>query len=304
MKILTFSYIDKNPGACLQINGEIIATAFEKDYYVGNLVQVFPENSIWEVMNKGSITIEELDILAYKGKPFNSFECLIEKHLKFFPHSFFSFRKDVTEYLFPRFTLIKLVKEKLNYRKALCYINPHDALAFWKLTSKNKPSFIMTILSDISNFGTSCCYEIKTGDLFLMKQLSFPNVFHLLHEPEQNTSAKQVIKIHELISLNNDGSFTIDKKYFDLGDSELRLKKISFPRSSFCSFCVEMLSRIIKGCRINDGQTGCVLSDMETDPIVIRSLKEKFPKLSFVIIDENESLIKTSEYIARFILED
>lgn len=67
---------------------------------------------------------------------------------------------------------------------------------------------------------------------------------------------------------------------------------------------IDSLSRIIKGCRINDGQTGCVLSDMETNPVVMRSLKEKFPKLSFVVIDENESLIKTSEYIARFILED
>jgi len=89
LKILTFSYNDKNPGACLQINGEIVATAFEKDYYAGDLVQVFPENSIWEVKNKGDISIEELDILAYKGKPFNSFECLVEKHLKFFPYSFF-----------------------------------------------------------------------------------------------------------------------------------------------------------------------------------------------------------------------
>ena len=65
-----------------------------------------------------------------------------------------------------------------------------------------------------------------------------------------------------------------------------------------------MLSRIIKGCAINDGQTVCLLTDIETDPVVIKNLKEEFPKLSFVIIDENESLIKMSEYVARFILEE
>jgi carbamoyltransferase len=92
MKILGISAYYHDSAAALLIDGRVAAAAQEERFTRKKHDSGFPRRAIESCLASGSLSLKDIDYVAFYDKPFLKFERLLETYLAFAPRGFQSFR--------------------------------------------------------------------------------------------------------------------------------------------------------------------------------------------------------------------
>ncbi|MCD4655155.1 hypothetical protein K8T06_14635, partial [bacterium] len=110
MRILGISCFYHDSAAALIENGKIVAAAQEERFSRKKHDQNFPDNAVKYCLRQASISIDDIDLVAFYDKPFSKFERILETYLAFAPKGLSSFVQAVPIWLKKKLMIPKLIR--------------------------------------------------------------------------------------------------------------------------------------------------------------------------------------------------
>ena len=249
MNVLGISAYYHDSAAALIKDGRVIAAAQEERFTRKKHDFGFPKNAIDYCLRQAGITIDDIDYVGFYDKPLLKFERILATYTATFPRSFPSFLKAMPMWLHEKLWVPQAIKEKLNYKKDILFIEhhlSHAASAF--LVSPFKEAAILT-LDGVGEWATACYGTGRDNTIELKKEIRFPHSLGLLYNAftyylgfKVNNDEYKVMGLapygepvyydlimDNLISVKPDGSFRMNMKYFAY-DYGLRMTNRNFDR--------------------------------------------------------------------------
>ncbi|KPL09374.1 hypothetical protein AMJ85_06720 [candidate division BRC1 bacterium SM23_51] len=233
MYILGISAFYHDSAAALIKDGELVAAASEERFTRKKHDPDFPSNAIRSCLAQEGITAKDLDYVGFYDKPFVKFERLISTYVDFFPRGLSSFVKAIPVWLREKLWIKHRIQEELDYDGEILFSEhhlSHAASAF--LVSPFKEAAILTV-DGVGEWSTATRGVGRDCNIELYHEIRFPHSLGLLYSAftyylgfKVNSAEYKVMglapygepiyydKVRELIEIKDDGSFTMDMKYF------------------------------------------------------------------------------------------
>ena len=240
--ILGISAFYHDSAATLLKNEEVISAVQEERFSRIKHDSSFPINSIKFLLEEQNIKISDIDHIVFYEKPFLKFERLLETYLAFAPRGFKSFKMAIPiwlrEKLFQKKFIINSIKKsfpEFNKKSKIFFSEhhlSHAASAFYP--SPFEEALILT--ADGVGEWTTTSVAVGNGrNLEIKEEINFPHSLGLLYSaftyytgfevnggeyklmglaPYGTPKYKDII-IKNLIDVCEDGSFSLNMKYFD-----------------------------------------------------------------------------------------
>lgn len=249
MNILGISCFYHDSAACLVQDGEIVAAVQEERFSRKKHDANFPKQASFFCLEKGSINIEDIDIIAFYDKPFLKFERILETYLAGVPSGLGSYLQAIPSWLKQKLWIPQVIKKELGYKGKIIYSQHHQshaASAFYP--SPFKEAALLTI--DGVGEWTTASFGIGRGaDLKIQSEIQFPDSLGLLYSAftyytgfKVNSGEYKVMGLapygepkyvdlilKHLINIKEDGSFRMNMSYFDYA-ARLRMTSKKFHR--------------------------------------------------------------------------
>lgn len=235
MKILGISSFYHDSAAALVENGKILAAAQEERFTRIKHDQDFPVHAVRYCLKQASISIDDIDLIAFYDKPLLKFDRLLETYLMFAPRGLQSFVQAMPLWMKKKLAIPKLINRTLGYSGPMIFPQHHEshaASAFFP-SSYNEAAIITF---DGVGEWTTTSYGVGEGNrIKLLAEIHFPHSIGLLYSaftyftgfrvnsgeykvmglaPYGEPKYRDVI-LNELIDLKEDGSFRMNMKYFN-----------------------------------------------------------------------------------------
>lgn len=249
MNILGISAFFHDSAAAILCNGKIIAAAQEERFSRVKNDQTFPKEACYYCLNQANLSINEIDAVVFYEKPFVKFERIIETYYQNSPKGLVSFLTSMPEWL----TYKLFLRQKLSYElKKLNPANQrfdekkiyfsehhlsHGASAYF--TSKFIDSAVL-IIDGVGESATTSIFHAMENKLLALEEIHFPHSLGLLYSsftyflgfsvnsgeyklmglapygnPHSPSTKEYISSIKsEIITINADGSFVLNMKYF------------------------------------------------------------------------------------------
>jgi len=252
MYILGISCHFHDSSATLIKDGKIIAAAEEERFTKIKHDNSFPTNAIQFCLDYAQISSNDLEAICFYEKPLIKLERIIKQHIKSFPNSFQMFLRSFYSWATHKPFIKKIISKNLNYKGKIYFCTHHEshaASAFF--VSPFKKAAFLTVdgvgEKATTSFGIGIENNIQT-----QKEIHFPNSLGLLYSTltaylgfSVNNSEYKVMglaaygnqnretnryyaKIMSFLTLHQDGSFSLDMKYFDFDHA------LHMPSSEMC----------------------------------------------------------------------
>lgn len=232
--ILGISCYYHDAAASIIMDGNIIAASAEERFSRKKHDYGFPHNAINFCLQRAGIISNELDYVIFHEKPFVKFERLLMTILETYPRSSTVFRESMLSWLKDKLWVKNTIAEKLKINPNKILFSDHHlshaSSAFF--CSPFKESAIITA-DAVGEWTTVTIGHGKNNKIELLKELRFPHSFGLLYSTitaflgfEVNEGEYKVMglapfgkpkykdKIYKLVNIANDGSFSLNMKYF------------------------------------------------------------------------------------------
>ena len=233
--ILGLSAYYHDSAACLLRDGEIVAAAQEERFSRKKGDERFPRLALEYCLREAGITMADVGHVGFYDKPLLKFERILETYLAVAPKGFRSFLMAgplwVKEKLF---TDRELRKALGDYEGMLLYAEHHEshaASAFFP--SPFEEAAVLTI-DGVGEWATASAGVGKGSDLQLTRELRWPDSLGLLYSAftyytgfKVNSGEYKVMGLapygepkyvdliyKHLVDLREDGSFSLNQKYF------------------------------------------------------------------------------------------
>ena len=239
--ILGISAFYHDSAATLLKNGKIIAAAQEERFTRVKHDSNYPFNAIEFVLKYSNLKLTDVDKIVFFEKPFLKFERLLETYVALAPKGFKSFCAAMPIWLRDKLFQKKMIFNKLkNHDKNFNDIKKiyfsehhlsHAASAFYPSPFENA---IVLTADGVGEWATTTVAIGKKNQLKIIKEIHFPHSLGLLYSAftyylgfKVNSGEykmmglapyglpKYIKKIKNLIDIKEDGSFSLDLKYFD-----------------------------------------------------------------------------------------
>jgi carbamoyltransferase len=233
--ILGISAFYHDSAACLLSDGVIAAAAQEERFTRKKGDAAFPEHAVEYCLRSAGITVKDLTHVGFYDKPLLKFERILETYLGVAPKGFRSFLKAGPLWIKEKLFMDRQLREALGYEGEILYAEHHEshaASAFFP--SPFEEAAILT-MDGVGEWATASLGVGRGNDLELVKELHWPDSLGLLYSAFTYQSGfkvnsgeykvmglapygepKYVDRIYgELIDLKDDGSFTLNQKYFN-----------------------------------------------------------------------------------------
>jgi len=236
MNILGISAFYHDSAAALIRNGEITAAAQEERFTRKKHDHCFPANAVDFCLQKGGITVEQLDHVVFYEKPLLKFERLLETYICYAPRGFRQFLMSMPMWLRQKLHLPREIDKALNNKYKGRYIfaehhESHAASAFFP--SPFEEAAILTV--DGAGEWATGSYGVGKGNkVELTHTMRFPHSLGLLYSAFTYFTGFRVnsgeyklmglapyghpkyydLIMDKLIDLKEDGSFLMDMTYF------------------------------------------------------------------------------------------
>ncbi|HEV7991802.1 MAG TPA: carbamoyltransferase [Gemmatimonadaceae bacterium] len=234
--ILGLSAFYHDSAACLLRDGEIVAAGHEERFSRKKGDERFPRLAVEYCLREAGITIADLAHVAYYDKPLIKFERILETYLAVAPAGFKSFLMAGPMWVKEKlFTDRELRKALGDYDGSLLYAEHHEshaASAFYP--SPFEEAAILT-MDGVGEWATATIGVGKGADLNILRELRWPDSLGLLYSAityytgfKVNSGEYKVMGLapygepkyvdlfyKHLIDLREDGSFTMNQKYFN-----------------------------------------------------------------------------------------
>jgi len=236
VRILGISAYYHDSAACLLRDGVIVAAAQEERFTRIKGDASFPERSVDYCLRAAGITTRDLHHVGFYDKPLLKFERILETYLAVAPRGFLSLLKAGPLWLKDKLFIDRQLREALpGYEGDIMYSEHHEshaASAFFP--SPFDEAAILTI-DGVGEWATSACAMGRGNDFEILQELHWPDSLGLLYSAftyftgfKVNSGEYKVMGLapygepkyvdtilKELVDLHDDGSFTLDQRYFN-----------------------------------------------------------------------------------------
>jgi carbamoyltransferase len=242
MKILGISAFYHDSAAALIDDGIILAAAQEERFSRKKHDARFPKHAVSFCLSEAGVRLADVDYIVFYDKPFLKFDRLLETYLALAPKGYQSFRMSIPlwirEKLFQKKLLYKNLREvggDFDWNSKLLFTEhhlSHAASAFFP--SPFEEALVLT-MDGVGEWATTSVAVGRGANLEMVKEIHFPHSLGLLYSaftyytgfkvnsgeyklmglaPYGRPKYSQTI-LDNLISLQADGSFRLNIKYFD-----------------------------------------------------------------------------------------
>jgi len=235
--ILGISAFYHDSAACLVRDGEIIAAGSEERFTRKKGDASFPEHAVRFCLKQAGITTADLDYVGFYDKPFIKFERILETYLGVAPRGFRSFLMAGPLWIKEKLYQDKMIREAVGeeFTGPLLFAEHHEshaASAFFP--SPFEEAAILTI-DGVGEWATATMGVGKGNEIRIDREIRWPDSLGLLYSAftfytgfKVNSGEYKVMGLapygepkyvdmiyRELINLREDGSFTLNQKYFN-----------------------------------------------------------------------------------------
>jgi carbamoyltransferase len=234
--ILGISAYYHDSAACLLRDGEIVAAGHEERFSRKKGDERFPRLAVDYCLREAGITVNDLTHVGFYDKPLLKFERILETYLAVAPKGFRSFLMAGPMWVKEKlFTDRDLRKSLGDYEGDLLYAEHHEshaASAFFP--SPFEEAAILT-MDGVGEWATATIGVGNGADLKILRELRWPDSLGLLYSAityytgfKVNSGEYKVMGLapygepkyvdlilKHLIDLREDGSFTMNQKYFN-----------------------------------------------------------------------------------------
>jgi len=234
--VLGLSAFYHDSAACLLRDGHIVAAAQEERFTRKKGDERFPVNAVDYCLREAGIDIVRLDRVAFYDKPLLKFERILETYLSIAPRGFRSFRLAGPLWVKEKLYTDRELRDHLpGYLGPIRYAEHHEshaASAFYP--SPFEEAAILTI-DGVGEWATASIGVGRGNEIDMISELRWPDSLGLLYSAmtyytgfKVNSGEYKVMGLapygeprfvdlilRELIDLKDDGSFTLNQKYFD-----------------------------------------------------------------------------------------
>src|SRR3989454_4286512 len=233
--VLGLSAFYHDSAACLLQDGEIVAAAQEERFTRKKGDASFPAQAVKYCLRAGGIEARDLAYVGFYDKPLLKFERILETYLGVAPRGFKSFLMAGPLWLKDKLYMDRELREALAYEGALLYAEHHEshaASAFFP--SPFEEAAILT-MDGVGEWATASFGVGRGNDIELFRELHWPDSLGLLYSAftyytgfKVNSGEYKVMGLapygepkyvdviyREVIDLREDGSFTLNQKYFN-----------------------------------------------------------------------------------------
>lgn len=242
MYILGISAFYHDSAAALIKDGKIIAAAQEERFTRKKHDAGYPQNAIAYCLEEASISVSDIDYVAFYDKPFLKFERLLETYVAFAPRGFQSFRKAlpiwIKEKLFQKNLLkkqLQTIDNSFNWKEKLLFTEHHQSHAASAFYPSPFDNALVLTMDGVGEWATTSLAIGQGNDLKIVKELHFPHSIGLLYSaftyytgfkvnsgeyklmglaPYGEPKYYKTILDH-LLDLKPDGTFRLNQDYFN-----------------------------------------------------------------------------------------
>ena len=234
--ILGISAFYHDSAAALLKDGEIIAAGQEERFTRKKGDADFPAQAVAYCLKTAGISTKDLSAVGFYDKPLLKFERILETYLGVAPSGFTSFLKAGPLWIKEKLYTDRMLRESLgDYEGKLLYAEHHEshaASAFFP--SPFEEAAILTI-DGVGEWATASIAVGRDADISMIRELRWPDSLGLLYSAftyytgfKVNSGEYKVMGLapygepkyvdliyKHLVNLQDDGSFTLNQKYFD-----------------------------------------------------------------------------------------
>jgi carbamoyltransferase len=233
--ILGISAFYHDSAACLLKDGEIVAAAQEERFTRKKGDAAFPARSVEFCLQRAGIEARDLSYVGFYDKPLLKFERILETYLGVVPKGFKSFLMAGPLWVKEKLHMEQQLRKGLGYEGPILYSEHHEshaASAFYP--SPFEEAAILT-LDGVGEWATTAIGVGRGNDIELTRELRWPDSLGLLYSAftyftgfKVNSGEYKVmglapygepkyvdVILDKLIDLREDGSFTMNQKYFN-----------------------------------------------------------------------------------------
>lgn len=240
INILGISCYYHDSSAALIVNGEIMSAVQEERFSRIKNDKSFPINSINFILKKNNLRLNEITHIVFYEKPFLKFTRLLETYLSNAPFGFTSFKKAVPLWIKEKLFQKREIQEELkqidkNFEGKILFSEhhlSHAASAFYP--SPFEEALILTF-DAVGEYTTTSIAIGKNNQIEFKKVINYPHSLGMLYSsfayycgfkvnegeyklmglaPYGDPKYKNLI-YDKLIYVYEDGSFSLNMKYFD-----------------------------------------------------------------------------------------
>jgi len=233
--ILGVSAFYHDSAACLLRDGVIVAAGQEERFTRKKGDSDFPRHAAQYCLKTAGIGPSDLAYVGFYDKPLLKFERILETYLGVAPRGFSQFRLAGPAWMKEKLFQDREIRSALNYEGEVLYAEHHEshaASAFFP--SPFEEAAILTV-DGVGEWATASFGVGRGNNLELRKELHWPDSLGLLYSAftyftgfKVNSGEYKVMGLapygepkyvdiiyRELIDLREDGSFTLNQKYFN-----------------------------------------------------------------------------------------
>ena len=233
--ILGISAFYHDSAACLLRDGEIVAAAQEERFTRKKGDASYPQNAVDYCLKAGSISPSDLVCVGFYDKPLLKFERILETYLSVAPRGFRSFLKAAPLWIKQKLHLEKQIRDELGYDGEVLYAEHHESHAASAFFPSPFEEAALLTMDGVGEWATASLGLGRGNDIELIKELNWPDSLGLLYSAftyytgfKVNSGEYKVMGLapygepkyvdliyQELVDLQEDGSFTLNQKYFN-----------------------------------------------------------------------------------------
>ena len=234
--ILGISAFYHDSAAALIRDGEIVAAASEDRFTRKKGDASFPSNAVAFCLKQAGITLNDIAYVGFYDKPLLKFERILETYLGIAPKGYGSFLKAGPLWIKEKLYQDQSLRDSLgNFEGELLYAEHHEshaASAFFP--SPFEEAAILT-MDGVGEWATTSIGVGRGNDIEIVKEMHWPDSLGLLYSAftyytgfKVNSGEYKVMGLapygqpkyvdliyKHVLDLKEDGSFTLDQKYFD-----------------------------------------------------------------------------------------
>jgi len=233
--ILGISAFYHDSAACLLRDGEIVAAAQEERFTRKKGDAGFPQHAAQYCLKTAGVRPSDLAYVGFYDKPLLKFERILETYLGVAPRGFTQFRLAGPAWMKEKLFQDREIRSALRYDGEVLYAEHHEshaASAFFP--SPFEEAAILTV-DGVGEWATASFGTGRGNDLELLQDLHWPDSLGMLYSAftyftgfKVNSGEYKVMGLapygepkyvdaiyRELIDLREDGSFTLNQKYFN-----------------------------------------------------------------------------------------
>jgi carbamoyltransferase len=232
--VLGISAFYHDSSAVLVKNDIVLYGAHEERFTRKKHDSEFPKNAISFCLKEAGISAQDLEAVVFYDKPLLKFERIIKTALLSFPFGFSQFLQSIPVWLSQKLHIRSFIAKELDISPQKIFFTTHH-LSHAGSAAYTSPfnSCAVLTLDGVGEFATTSISHMKNGILQEKQEIHFPHSLGLLYSTltaflgfKVNSAEYKVMglapygknifekEMNELISFHDDGSFSLNMKYF------------------------------------------------------------------------------------------